>query len=283
MASSRFLDMALGDVVKQRSKGNRSPAGGGRRGGGGSGPGGGRNSGRSSPYQRPSSNDDKWSHDKFGQQEASTAGGKWKHDRFGGRGGQQGGDSISNENNPKIIVENLHYAVTLDDVKELFDTHAGRVKSADIKYDVSGRSTGVAYVVFEDPADAAKAIRKLNGIALDDQVMKISFAPLPVSRRSTTNDKPDNKKKDASDVFSRLGATEASIAARLGPLNRMPRTHAVSTPSPSASPAGSQTNQSGGNRGHNQRKNQSKPKPKPATAEDLDMEMDSYMGEASKA
>ncbi|KAG0250744.1 hypothetical protein DFQ27_009223 [Actinomortierella ambigua] len=278
--------MALDDVVKQRSRGTRSPAGGRRGGGGGSS---GRNSGRSSPYHRPTSSDDKWSHDKFGRHEA---GGKWKNDRFGsgGRGGQQGGDTLSNENNPKIVVENLHYAVTLEDVKELFETHAGRVKSAEIKYDVSGRSTGVANVVFEDPADAAKAIRKLNGIALDDQVMKITFAPLPVTRRPETNDKPGTKKKDAGDVFSRLGATEASIAARLGPLNRMPRTHAVSTPPPSSSPAGVQNNQSsggsGGNRGQghsNQRRNQPKPKPKLATAEDLDMEMDSYMGEGSKA
>ncbi|KAG0220733.1 hypothetical protein BGW41_007573, partial [Actinomortierella wolfii] len=194
MASSRFLDAALDDVIKQRSKGDRS-SGNGRRGGSGSG----RSSGRSSPYNRPSSNDDKWTHDKFGQHEAG-GGGKWKHDKFAGGRGGQGGEALTNENNPKIIVENLHYAVTLEDVKELFDTHAGKVKSAEIKYDISGRSTGVAHVIFKEPADAAKAIRKLNGIALDGQVMKITYAPLPVSRRSANNN--SNKKKEPSDVFS---------------------------------------------------------------------------------
>jgi len=44
---------------------------------------------------------------------------------------------------------------------------------AEVKYDLSGRSTGVATILFKVPGDAAVAIKKLNGIALDGRPNKI--------------------------------------------------------------------------------------------------------------
>ncbi|KAF9911972.1 hypothetical protein EC991_001419 [Linnemannia zychae] len=285
--AARFLDMALDDVAKSRSANNRSPAsrrGGAVRGaGGGSGAGSGRDSpnrsNRSSPYSRNTNNsnatEDRWTHDKFEGSNQKAA---------GGRGGQNNTGAAGTGGN-KIVVENLHYAVTLEDIKELMTTHAGPVKFAEVKYDPSGRSTGVATVVFKESKDAATAIDKLHGIALDGQPMKIKYAPVPAS-----NNRPQDRRsapgRDAvkRDVFSRLGASEADIASRLGKLNPMPK-----TPKPAVGRGqGSSNNNNGGRNNNNNKQQQPKPaqprekkKPQVKTAEELDAEMDTYMGDGT--
>ncbi|KAF9917540.1 hypothetical protein BX616_000699, partial [Lobosporangium transversale] len=106
--AARFLDMALDDIAKSRSSNNGSPNP--RRGGRSGGPTGRDSpsrSNRASPYGRNSA-DDRWTHDKYdeGAQNNGTE----------GRGGA-GPRPQSNEGNAKITVENLHYAVTLEDIK----------------------------------------------------------------------------------------------------------------------------------------------------------------------
>ncbi|KAG0051121.1 hypothetical protein BGZ83_004066 [Gryganskiella cystojenkinii] len=261
--AARFLDMALDDVAKSRASNNKSPAGG-RRGGRG----GGRDSpnnrsNRSSPYNRNNSNaDDRWTHDKYeGRLEVVVD-----------------SNSNSNEGNPKIIVENLHYAVTLEDIKELFNTHAGPVKLAEVKYDLSGRSTGVATILFKEPASAAIAIKKLHEIALDGQPMKISYAPLPPSARGQDR-RPAPRDNQKRDVFSRLGSSEADIASRLGKLNPVPRNNAGA--GGSSGPRQQSHNNQKSAQQQQQQKRQPKPQPKAKTAEELDAEMDTYMGDAT--
>ncbi|KAG0259103.1 hypothetical protein BG011_002840 [Mortierella polycephala] len=263
--AARFLDMALDDVVKSRTSNNRSPAS--RRGMRGAG---GRDSpnrsNRSSPYSRNTS-DDRWTHDKF--EEANQRG--------GGRGA---GAAPSNDGNSKITVENLHYAVTLEDIKELFETHAGPVKFAEVKYDLSGRSTGVATVLFKTPGNAAVAIKKLHGIELDGQPMKITYAPLP-ARTQEKRPGPAAKSNSKRDVFSRLGSSEADIASRLGRLNPAPK----ATPQGSLSSGGRKQQGGGGGGGGGggqgkQAQQKDKKKPHVKTAEELDAEMDTYMGDA---
>ncbi|KAF9128344.1 hypothetical protein BGW39_005153 [Mortierella sp. 14UC] len=283
--AARFLDMALDDVAKSRAANNRSPAS--RRGGAVRGVGGGAGSGRdspnrsnrSSPYNRNSNNnnaaEDRWTHDKFEGSNQKAA---------GGRGGQSNTGAAATGGN-KIVVENLHYAVTLEDIKELMTTHAGPVKFAEVKYDPSGRSTGVATVVFKESKDAAAAIDKLHGIALDGQPMKIKYAPAPASS-NRPQDRRSAPARDGAkrDVFSRLGASEADIASRLGKLNPMPK-----TPNPTVGRGqGASNNNSGGRNSNNSRQQQSKPaqpkekkKPHVKTAEELDAEMDTYMGDGT--
>ncbi|KAF9935046.1 hypothetical protein FBU30_008539 [Linnemannia zychae] len=270
--AARFLDMALDDVAKSRAVNNRSPANRRLRGNGnGSGRDSPNRSNRSSPYSRPSNTDDRWTHDKFEDSNQKTSGGR------GGQGNSNAGGAQASGN--KIIVENLHYAVTLEDIKELFNTHAGPVKFAEVKYDLSGRSTGVATVAFKEAKDAAIAIEKLHGIALDGQPMKIKYAP-------AANTRPQEKRQGASkdsgkrDVFSRLGSSEADIAARLGKLNPMPKTTG------GRGQGGSNQNNSG--RNNNNRQQSSKPahsrekkKPHVKTVEELDAEMDTYMGDGT--
>ncbi|KAF9983465.1 hypothetical protein BGZ75_005058 [Mortierella antarctica] len=287
--AARFLDMALDDVAKSRATNNRSPnprRGGAVRGAGGRDSPNNRN--RSSPYNR-NATEDRWAHDKFDEVNQKPAGAGRDRDNRA-----QAGES----GNAKIIVENLHYAVTLEDIKELFDTHAGPIKFAEVKYDLSGRSTGVATITFKAAGDAATAIKKLHGIALDGQPMKITYAPLPVNRNKDNN--RDNRggagRKDAAkrDVFSRLGSSEAGIASRLGKLNPLPKTVAAAG---SGGRGQGSTNQRGsGNRGRQSgsgggasssagtgKAGQSKEKKKQPvikSAEELDAEMDTYMGDA---
>ncbi|KAF9302067.1 hypothetical protein BGZ74_005898 [Mortierella antarctica] len=268
--AARFLDMALDDVAKSRSTDTRGP--GNRRGGATRGGNTGRDSparnNRSSPYSR-NSPDDKWTHDKFDEGQKSGRAGGSSSSNNNSRNARAPG----NEGNAKIIVENLHYAVTLEDIKVLFETHAGPVKFAEVKYDLSGRSTGVATILFKVPSDAGVAIKKLNGIALDGQSMKIEYAPAPPPRR---DDRRAGSSRDGprGDVFSRLGSSEASIASRLGKANPLPKQ------------SGAQGGQS--RSGHGSGRSQTKPQQpkqtrqqtKPKTVEELDAEMDTYMGDA---
>ncbi|KAF9959582.1 hypothetical protein BGZ72_009312 [Mortierella alpina] len=292
--AARFLDMALDDVAKSRATNNRSPnprRGGAVRGAGGRDSPNNRN--RSSPYTR-NAPEDRWTHDKFDEVNQKAAGGGRDRDNR-----PQAGEA----GNAKIIVENLHYAVTLEDIKELFDTHAGPIKFAEVKYDLSGRSTGVATITFKAAGDAATAIKKLHGIALDGQPMKITYAPLPVNRSRDNNNNRDNRsgpgRKDAPkrDVFSRLGSSEAGIASRLGKLNPLPKALVAGTGGGATGGRGQgSTNQrGGGNRGRQSgsgggasaasasgKSGQAKEKKKPVikSAEELDAEMDTYMGDA---
>ncbi|KAF9091860.1 hypothetical protein BGX29_002726 [Mortierella sp. GBA35] len=276
--AARFLDMALDDVAKSRAANNRSPAS--RRGGRGAGAGSGRDSPRASPYARNNSSnntvEDRWTHDKYDESKQRAPGGR------GGNGGAATGGGS------KIVVENLHYAVTLEDIKELFTTHAGPVKFAEVKYDLSGRSTGVAHIVFTEAKDAAVAIDKLHGIALDGQPMKIKYAPAPARSNNRDQDRRSAPTKDAGkrDVFSRLGSSEADIAARLGKLNPLPKT---SGNAGGRGQGGSAQNSSGRNTNNSSRQpRSSKPaqpkenkKPHEKSAAELDAEMDTYMGDAT--
>ncbi|KAG0291390.1 hypothetical protein BGZ98_003024 [Dissophora globulifera] len=294
--AARFLDMALDDVAKSRASNNRSPnprggGGGARRGAGPTGRDSPNRSNRSSPYGRGTP-EDRWTHDKFDESSQRTG---------GGGGGGQGGKAQNNDANSKIIVENLHYAVTLEDIKELFDTHAGPVKFAEVKYDLSGRSTGVATISFKSAGDAATAIKKLHGIALDGQPMKITYAPLPQARAQDRRP-GGGPSKDAPkrDVFSRLGSSEADIASRLGKLNPVPNLGGgggggrggQGSSHHGRRQGGGGNNSSNNNNSNNNNSNSGKsggsskgaPKekkvPQIKTAEELDAEMDSYMGEA---
>ncbi|CAG8589088.1 10471_t:CDS:2, partial [Dentiscutata heterogama] len=113
---------------------------------------------RNAPYelQRPPKGniDEQWSHDLF--EDARSKDGRQNFRRT----------SSNSNNNAKLIVENLFYEVTEDDLEELF-SECGSVKKVILHYDRAGRSTGNAEVTFEDPKDAETALRKYNGQTLD--------------------------------------------------------------------------------------------------------------------
>lgn len=62
-------------------------------------------------------------------------------------------------------MKNLKFDILEDDVRELFGT-VGEVKKAEIVYDRSGRSKGIARVWYARKSDAEKAIKQYDGEAV---------------------------------------------------------------------------------------------------------------------
>ena len=76
----------------------------------------------------------------------------------------------------KLYVGNLSYAVTEDELREMF-AQAGNVTSvAVIKDRDTGQSKGFAFVEFSTQADAQKAINRFNGQKLGERTLTVNLA-----------------------------------------------------------------------------------------------------------
>ncbi|KAL1932956.1 hypothetical protein VTP01DRAFT_8634 [Rhizomucor pusillus] len=136
----------------------------------------------------PRATDQQWKHDMFDDDRGiqSRLG---PRPRIGGRGfsdrgfqGRRGNDTV------ELLIENLHYNVTENDLKDLFEM-VGPVDKARIVYDASGRSTGVARIAFARYADTDAALEKYNNVELDGQPMRISKVEKERYNRSRRNDR----------------------------------------------------------------------------------------------
>ncbi|KAL7693991.1 putative chromatin target of PRMT1 protein [Plasmopara halstedii] len=143
-----------------------------------------RNRGRSKPYSRSrGENDDDMDIDRNDVPEGgnSLRGKKRsvivkKPGKAAGKGGSSilsrlGGRDAANPGT-KILVKNLKFDILEEEVRELFGT-VGDVSKAEIVYDRSGRSKGIARVWFTRRSDADKAIKQYDGRTLDGQPMQI--------------------------------------------------------------------------------------------------------------
>jgi len=101
----------------------------------------------------------------------NAPGGRWKHDLYENNGGQK---SVGVNTSAKLLISNLDFGVTTNDVEELFGD-IGAVRIARVHFDETGRSLGTAEVVFERRADAVTAVKKYNGLNLDGRPMDIKL------------------------------------------------------------------------------------------------------------
>ncbi|KAE8215436.1 hypothetical protein CF327_g1305 [Tilletia walkeri] len=147
--SSRLLNTALGSVTAAKKQ-------------------------RPSPYDRRAQDPkDRWTHDKYADEHGGSSGG-------GGRLNSSSSHhdlraSSHSHISPKLKVEGLHYEITEMDLRELFSSMGALAQPPEIKYDRSGRSTGVAFVIFKDAEDAASAKMEFDGQHARGEPISVSF------------------------------------------------------------------------------------------------------------
>ncbi|SPO24872.1 uncharacterized protein UTRI_01377_B [Ustilago trichophora] len=233
---------------------------------------------RNSPYSRSS------------RSSAADGAASWKHDRYqdneASRRGPRNGSSRApmyfpqdksevNEVKPtgKLTIENLHYDVSEQDLKQLFES-IGPVTKSFIKYDRSDRSTGRAVVVYENPNHALQAKNEFDGAKAKGQVISITQEmraerpkDIQSSQRSLLS-RFDLSSRLKGDGAQATGAAN-SFADRLGPLRNGGR--------------GGQREPTRGAKQSAQPRNAApkREKRKPVTAADLDAELEAFMNAPS--
>jgi len=191
MSEANQLEMSLDDIIKQNKKQNRIARGAAsRRGRGGKARGG---MTRGAKTAQPSRGG---SISKRGISRGGKRGGSITRGARGGRGKAKGVQNgrvqkaklalATNKpqltskkvaaalSSSKLIVNNLHFKVTDNDIRELFGKF-GKLKRALVHYDSKAKSLGTAEVVFLDQQNALKAMKKYNQVPLDGRPMQISI------------------------------------------------------------------------------------------------------------
>jgi len=257
MADSDRLGLGLDDIIRLDRTSNRRGGHGGKRGlrprGGGRG--GGNFSGTSNGFRTRGGG---------GLPRISNApAGRWKHDLYDdnsnrGRGGQRTGGGGVNSTT-KLLISNLDYGVTTNDIQELFED-VGAVRVARVHYDESGRSLGTAEVVFERRVDAVSAQQKYNTLNLDGRPMDIRLV----------GGVDDGSQQQSNRVSYANGGGGGSGNQRSGFRNNNPQ---------NGTRGGA--NRSRGGRQQQQNGTSNNTKKENVTAEDLDAELDAYRAESA--
>ncbi|CAE6429192.1 unnamed protein product [Rhizoctonia solani] len=199
--------------------------------------------------------------------------GQWVHDMAPGSAEEHKArpiNSTTGDESARLLVSNLHYEVTEKDLSMIFGTIGTLSCEPTIRYDRSGRSTGVANVTFTHARDAKLAQKQLDGVMAKGEAMVVKLdSPPPGSRHQPTGRNATNtllSRMEKKPLVDRLaeGAREASKK----------NTNDKAGPGPGPGPARSVRGKGKPTGGKGPRA-----KPAPKTAEDLDKELEAFMGE----
>ncbi|KAF7854584.1 hypothetical protein EAF04_010393 [Stromatinia cepivora] len=159
--------------------------------------------------------------------------------------GPSGGNAPS-----RIVVSNLPYDVTEQQIKEYFHEAKLHTKTVQLVYGPNGASRGEANITFHRPGDAAAAVSKLNGVKVDNRSLRVQ---LLVDAQAAA-------------------AFEEKAAKRL-----MDRISSTPKPQPkSAVPNKTNGKDQGSKRGGKRGSRGATARPAKKTAEELDLEMADY-------
>ncbi|CAK1364442.1 unnamed protein product [Cercospora beticola] len=254
--------------------------------------------------------------------EADTRESEWVHDRFeedrydrrGYRGPAEDDDRYAPRGaaprgggGTKIRVDNVHYELTEDDLRELFE-RVGPTTSVRLLYDRSDRSTGTAYVIYEDERDARDAFEKFDGCPANGQAIRLTVVPNgPAERGPPPRALADRVERAPRSIFERIeGGREDSRdggrrrrARSDSPRRQAGDTYAPRSRSPPRRRGGDRGGRGGGRRpgerreergGRPARKARTDDEGRPLvggrprkTAEELDAEMNDYWGSKGDA
>merc|ERR1719320_2234745 len=178
---------------------------------------------------------------------------------------KRGGFKVqANTKRGKLMINNLHFKVTDNDIEQLFGKF-GKLTRASVHYNSQGKSLGSAEVIYIDVRDAARAMKQYNDVPLDERPMQISLVG--------TDNQP-------------LPANAGSIESRLG--------KRVSTPTRAFNSQSSRGRGGLGNRSRGRGRGQSRGtgrgrggrgrggkriKDTPVSAADLDKQLDAYINQ----
>jgi len=213
--------------------------------------------GQRKPYARPRGSDGAWLHDRAPFSSAK------------GNNAIAPATISTNAPNTKLVVSNLHYEITPKDLVSIFGQIGTLVREPLIRYDRSGRSSGVAIITYEKPAEATRAKKEFEGKLAKGQPMEIAFDTAP-PRRMRSASMPG---VSTASLLNRI--ERPSLAERLGSGedSKQPTVTGPIRPRAPRSLRG----------GVAPRSKVSRPtRPKAKTAEELDRELDVFMADDGK-
>ncbi|KAK2461220.1 hypothetical protein APHAL10511_006747 [Amanita phalloides] len=197
------------------------------------------------PYIRPATRD---------------ADGKWAHDKAPtGPAGGAPKPVTPAAVNTRIVVSNLHYEINPKDLAAIFGQIGTLVREPLIRYDRSGRSSGTAIISFETAAEATRAKKQFDGILAKGQPMSIVYdtAPPRLPKRSTSAPQSLLNRIQKPPLLDRLSRDDTTVKTPSAPRGAVgPIRPRIRGPKPRREP----------------KKNK--------TAEELDKELDAFMGDS---
>ncbi|KAF4554805.1 RNA recognition motif-containing protein 12 [Elsinoe fawcettii] len=152
----------------------------------------------------------------------------------------------------KIIVSNLPDDVNEQQIKEYFSSTVGQVRHVQMNYTKTGKSTGVATIIFAQSNSAAEAAKAYNGVKVDNRPMRI-------------------------EVIVDAGSVAAPPAPK-GLKDRItaPKNAAAAKPKAAGAKPANGTPAAAGEKAGRRQKKPRNARPKKKTAEELDADMADY-------